>query len=198
MEKYIFVNMINFKDLVLILLIFIAAWWLYSILSAPIKFANLKKERSERVIEKLNQIKICQEIYMSIKGDYAPNFENLIYVLKNEDIPISKFQQNGNSDSLISKSFTYFPAIDSLKKLNINLDSIIFIPYSNKKKFEIIADKIDYNGKLTPVIQVGARWKEFMGDNIDPSLYKSIDKEYNPDNLLKFGDLTSPNLNGNW
>ena len=28
--------------------------------------------------------------------------------------------------------------------------------------------------------------------------YKKYDKYFDPEKMLKFGDLTTPNLNGNW
>ena len=44
---------------------------------------------------------------------------------------------------------------------------------------------------------VGIRNFDFMGEFADPK-YKKYDAYYDPEKALKFGDMNSPNTNGNW
>ena len=87
--------------------------------------------------------------------------------------------------------------MDSIKKLNIDLDSLRYVPFGGGKEFEIQAAEIEYQKTKVNVVEVGARYKDFMGKFGDIR-FKKYEKGFSPDNLLKFGDLTAPNVSGNW
>ncbi|MFN8318631.1 MAG: hypothetical protein U0V54_04330 [Saprospiraceae bacterium] len=187
-------------NLLLTALIFLLIYMIYTSIREPIAFQEEKGRRVDVVIAKLKQIKTSQEIYRSIKGTFAGSFEELTNVLKNEKIPFEKIENDPtdptNEDKFI-RSTSYSPAIDSIKAMGINIDSLAFVPFTNGLKFEIAADTIEYQSTKVPVVQVGTKWKTFMGEFGDPK-YKKYDKYFDPEKLLKFGDLATPNLNGNW
>ena len=143
------------------------------------------------MIARLKQIKASQEIYRTIKGTFAGSFEQLINVLKTEKIPFEKIENDPtdptNEDKFI-RSTSYSPAIDTINAMGINLDSIPFVPFTNGLKFEIAADTIEYQSTKVPVVQVGTKWKTFMGEFGDPK-YKKYDKYFDPEKLLKFVEL---------
>lgn len=132
----------------------------------------------------MKQIKTSQEIYRFIKGTFAGSFEELTNVLKNEKIPFEKIENDPtdptNEDKFI-RSTSYSPAIDSIKAMGINIDSLAFVPFTNGLKFEIAADTIEYQSTKVPVVQVGTKWKTFMGEFGDPK-YKKYDKYFDPEN----------------
>ncbi len=187
-------------NLLLTALIFLLIYMIYTSIREPIAFQEEKGRRVDVVIARLKQIKASQEIYRTIKGTFAGSFEELINVLKTEKIPFEKIENDPsdptNEDKFI-RSTSYSPAIDTIKAMGINLDSIPFVPFTNGLKFEITADTIEYQSTTVPVVQVGTKWKTFMGEFGDPK-YKKYDKYFDPEKLLKFGDMTTPNLNGNW
>ena len=187
-------------NLLLTALIFLLIYMIYTSIREPIAFQEEKGRRVDVVIARLKQIKTSQEIYRTIKGTFAGSFEQLINVLKTEKIPFEKIENDPtdptNEDKFI-RSTSYSPAIDTIKAMGINLDSIPFVPFTNGLKFEIAADTIEYQSTKVPVVQVGTKWKTFMGELGDPK-YKKYDKYFDPEKLLKFGDMTTPNLNGNW
>lgn len=187
-------------NLLLTALIFLLIYMIYTSIREPIAFQEEKGRRVDVVIARLKQIKTSQEIYRTIKGTFAGSFEELINVLKTEKIPFEKIENDPtdptNEDKFI-RSTSYSPAIDTIKAMGINLDSIPFVPFTNGLKFEIAADTIEYQSTKVPVVQVGTKWKTFMGEFGDPK-YKKYDKYFDPEKLLKFGDMTTPNLNGNW
>ena len=92
---------------------------------------------------------------------------------------------------------TYSPAIDSINALGINLDSLKYIPFSDGMAFEIAADTIEYQKTTVSVVEVGTKWKNFMGRYADPR-YGKYDSKYDPNKTIKFGDMLKPNLSGNW
>lgn len=187
-------------NLFLTAMIFLLVYMIYASIREPIAFQEEKGKRVDVVIARLKQIKTSQEIYRSIKGTFAGSFEELTTVLKNEKIPFEKIESDPsdptNEDKFV-RSISYSPAIDSIIAMGINLDSIPFVPFTSGQKFEIQADTIEYQSTKVPVVQVGTKWKVFMGPYGDVK-YKKYDKYFDPEKMLKFGDLTTPNLNGNW
>ena len=187
-------------NLLLTALIFLLIYMIYTSIREPIAFQEEKGRRVDVVIARLKQIKTSQEIYRSIKGNFAGSFEELINVLKTYKIPFEKIENDPsdptNEDKFI-RSTSYAPAIDTINAMGINLDSIPFVPFTSGQKFEIAADTIEYQNSKVPVVQVGTKWKVFMGPFGDAK-YKKYDKYFDPEKMLKFGDLTTPNLNGNW
>ena len=184
--------------LLLLLLNGFLGYTLYKNIQEPIAFAEVKTERSKTVATKLENIRSAQEIYRTITGEFAPNFDTLAQVLKIDSIPhISTANDPDNPGSFIETK-TYSSAIDSVNALGIDLDALRYVPYTdNNKEFAIDADTMTYQQTLVSVVQVGTRWKEFMGKYADPK-YSKFDNSYNPDNLLKFGDMNAPNVSGNW
>ena len=188
---------INF---ILVLLILVFAYFLYSSIAEPIKFTDEKKKREVKVINNLKDIRTVQELYREITDSFANNFDTLIYVLKNDSIPVIK--TIGNPDEIesiedVEYDTIYFSALDSINKLNIDLDSMMYVPYSNGKTFSIDAQEIDYQKTKVNVVEVGTRYKDFMGIYADKK-YQKYETSYDPDKVVKFGDLNNPSLTGNW
>ncbi len=190
-------------NIALILITFILAYWLYASVREPIAFHAELDKRKDAVIKSLKKIQIAQDVYRMVTGKYANNFDSLASVITHGKIEIVKLEADPsdptNQDKFI-KSLSYREAKDSLFNLlggPVNLDSLRYIPFSEGKKYDIDADTITHQNTLVNVVQVGTRFKEFMGEYADPT-YKKYDKFYDPEKLIKFGDMNSPNTNGNW
>jgi type I restriction-modification system DNA methylase subunit len=190
-------------NLVLILITLILTYWLYASIREPIAFHSERDKRKDAVIAVLKKIQITQDVYRMVTGKYASSFDSLASVINNGKIEVAKLEADPsdptNQDKFI-KTVSYTPAKDSLYSLlgnTINVDSLRYIPYGGGKTFEIAADTLTHQNSLVNVLQVGTRYKEFMGEFANPS-FKKYDKFYDPEKLIKFGDMNSPNTNGNW
>jgi hypothetical protein len=188
---------INF---VLLALTALLVYFLIESISEPIKFIDHKKFRETFVIDKLKDIRKTQEIYREITGKFTGSFDTLVNVLKTKPIPIIKII--GNPDEIksvkdVKYETVYLSAIDSIKRLNINLDSLKYVPFGEGKEFTMQAAEIEYQKTKVNVVEVGARYKDFMGQFGDKR-FKKYEKGFDPDNSIKFGDMSSPNLTGNW
>jgi len=165
----------------------------------PIKFGAIKTERHEKVISQLEDIRTSQELFRDITGKFAHNFDTLFQVLKSDSIIIEKIL--GDPDDASGQEFIRTQikrsALDSLGKLGVSLDGLDIIPFSDNKRFAIDADTMTYQSTLVNVCQVSTRWKDFMG-KYGTDQYSKYDNNYNPNNMVKFGDMGSPNLSGNW
>jgi hypothetical protein len=182
----------------LLLLNALLIYVLYKNIQEPIAFQKIKQDRGDVVVDKLKEIRTTQEIYRAITGEFASSFDTLKYVLTNDSIPFEVLEQLDERNDVFKKTVTYTAAIDSINSLGINLDNLQFVPYTdNKSAFDIAADTITYQQTNVPVVQVGTRWKVFMGEYADPK-YAKYDKSYDPNNPLRFGDMNAPNISGNW
>jgi hypothetical protein len=185
-------------NIVLVLLIVLMGYLLVSSIQEPIEFEEVKDRREARVVDRLMDVRASQEIYRAITGEFAGDFDTLIQVLKTDSIPNLKIIGDPDDvDGTFEIDTFYYSAIDSIKGLGIELDSLPFIPYGGDKEFYIKADTLNYQKTLVYVVEVGATKKDFMGKFGDER-YAKYDKSYNPNDMLKFGDLNKPTLTGNW
>ncbi len=167
----------------------------------PIRFMAEKETREQAVIARLKQIRTAQEFYRDITGGFAGDFDTLKQVLttgKFRIISVLGDPDDPNFDrNNLQYDTTFFAAIDSIRSLNINLDSLRFVPYGGTATFDIAADTITYQSTLVNVVEVGVPRRLFMGKYADP-MYSKFDNRYDPNSRLKFGDLNTPNTSGNW
>lgn len=183
-----------------LVLAFVLAWLLYRSIEEPITFADERSLRENAVAEQLKIIRTTQEMYRDITGMFAPNFDTLKQVLREDDfmeVRIIGDPDDPDFDPTTAYDTVYAPAIDSVQALGIDLDRLEYVPYTEDKTFDIAADTIDYQSTKVPVVQVGIARKEFM-DRFADERFKRYDQRYDPNQPLKFGDLNKPSLAGNW
>ena len=189
-----------FNVLFLVLAAFMA-YLLYKSIEEPIAFADYRSERKAVVVEKLEKIRRTQEMFRDITDKFAHDFDTLQEVLTNEKFII--INVNGDPDDpdfngTLTYDTTFISAFDSIKALGIDLADLRYVPFTdNKVQFDIDAQIVPYQSIEVPVVQVGTPWKNFMGEYADPR-FATYDRKYNPSKAIKFGDLSKPNLSGNW
>jgi hypothetical protein len=186
-------------NIVLILISAVLAYLIALNIKEPITFDNALKEREGAVVKQLTKIRTAQEIYKKITGEYAGSFDTLQMVLRESNIETYKII--GDLDDENSKAeieTIYTKASDSMRSLNISIDSLDFVPYGDSDaEYTIKADTLTYQNTLVNVVEVGIPYKKFMDKYADPR-YQKYNSTYEPENMLKFGDLFSPNTSGNW
>lgn len=167
----------------------------------PIRFMAEKDRREQAVVERLKEIRTLQEFHRDITGDFASSFDSLTDVMRTESFRIISVLGDPDDPTFdrdnLQYDTTFFPAIDSVQSLGINLDSVRFVPYGGGATFEMQADTITYQSTHVNVVEVSVQKKVFMGKYADP-LYSKFDNRYDPNGRLKFGDMNSPNTSGNW
>jgi len=189
-------------NILLVGLIGLLGYLLYANIKEPIEFQKVKTKRERAVVEKLMEIRQMQEFYRAIEGSFASDFDTLTHVLSTKDFMVINVQgdpDDPNFDiSQITFDTTYFPAIDSITAMGINLDSLSLVPFAPAgTSFDIQADTIEYQKTMVHVVEVGVIRKKFMGAYGDDR-FKKYDSRYKPNALLKFGDMNTPNTAGNW
>lgn len=187
-------------SLLFLVLAFVLAFLLYKSIEEPIAFNSVRSERTDAVSGKLEMIRSAQELYRDITGEYAPTFDTLKQVLT--EGKLLSIRVVGDADAVggveVTYDTTYIPARDTFPGLGIVLEDLEIVPYTDGKvKFDIEAKTIDYQSTSVPVVQVGVRQKEFMGEYADAK-YQRYDQTYDPNKPIKFGDLNKPSLSGSW
>ncbi len=188
-------------SLLFLVLAFVLAFLLYKSIEEPIAFNAERTVRTDAVSSKLEMIRSAQELYRDITGEYAPRFDTLKQVLTEGrlmSIRVVGDPDDPNFTGEISYDTTYIAARDTIDGLGIVLDDLEVVPYTDGKvNFDIDAKTIEYQSTNVPVVQVGVRQKEFMGQYADAK-YQRYDQTYDPSKPIKFGDLTKPTLAGSW
>ncbi len=188
-------------NILLTLLILFLGYLLYNSIKEPIAFKAEKDNRSDAVKNRLMDIRTSQELYRDITGEFAPSFDTLKEVLVRDSFKLENIQADpefpDDPDKFITE-VTYLSALDSINKLQINLDSLRFVPFAKAgTEFNIEADTLTYQKTIVNVLQVSTRWKDFMGE-FGSEKFAKYDNSYKPNSLFKFGDMSKPNLGGNW
>ncbi len=194
MKKRVYFN------LLLVALIILLVYLLIASIREPIAFQREKAKRELAVIEKLIEIRQAQELFRGVKGGFAPSFDSLVKVLTRDSFRIVKVigdPDDPNFTGEITYDTTYIPAIDSVRALGLNLDSLKYVPYTHGDTFQIAADTLTYQKTLVNVVEVGVSRRKFMG-KWGSKKYAKYDNSYDPDKVIKFGDLNKPTLAGNW
>lgn len=187
-------------NLVLALIVIGLVYVLAGSIREPIMFKAEKDKRERAVINKLMTIRTAQEHFRNVTGGFAPDFDSLAYVLRNDSFAIIKVigdPDDPNFTGEIIYDTTLTPAIDTIIALGINLDSLPFVPYGGGTRFDIAADTMTYQKTMVTVVEVGTRRKVFMGPYADIR-FARYDSRYDPNSVIKFGDMNKPNLAGNW
>lgn len=189
-------------NLLLLAAVVLFGYLTYNSIRTPIDFKAELDKRESVLIKKLMTIRTAQDLYRDVtNGSYAKDWDQLKDTLthgKLRFINIIGDPDDPNFDpSQLVRDTTYKNVIDTVKALGINLDSLRYIPFSNGKVFDLDADTMTYKSTLVNVIEVKTSYNNFMGPYADPK-YSMYDKRYDPENVIKFGDMTKPTTAGSW
>jgi hypothetical protein len=186
-------------NLTLVGLVILVAAILISSIQEPIAFNEQLDRRERAVISKLQQIRKAQEFHRAVAGHFANDFDELTYNLTNGMYQV--ITAYGDPDDPTKEEIKYDtirkPAIDSIRVMKINLDSLRYVPFGEGSVFDMKADTIPYEKSEVNVLEVGVSRSKFMGRFADKK-YQKYDDKYEPESRIKFGNLTKPNLTGNW
>ena len=202
--------------LILIPLNLILFYFVYNSINSQVKFNEEAGIRITENVQKLKDLRQLQVKYKQTKGAFADNFDNLIYFLENDSMPIIK-ATGETPDSLIngvqmsdelalelgliardtayvSAKETVFDATYMNNRKNdfpLNIDKLKTIPYSNTT-YNIDAGQVEKGNVIVQVFEISTDYRTvFTGLDAE-------NKSYDLDALLKVGSMTEASLNGNW
>ncbi|MEG1738179.1 MAG: hypothetical protein RR137_08605 [Odoribacter sp.] len=192
----------------------------YNSIMIPQRFTEIKKQRYEKIIQRLKDIRTAQDAYKGVYGKYTGNFDTLIYFIKFDSVKVVR-SIGALSDDDIEKGITEAQAIkdgtiirDTVKVSALEnvfgkdyaADDLRYIPFTKKKyQFKMGASSVfTDSGVEVPIFEARISNME---------IFEDIRNQYNDQLLeengermrlnkypgLKVGDLKEANNNaGNW
>ena len=187
---------------------------LYDSIMKPIHFERARKVRYKSVVAKLKRIRKAQQAYKDVKSVYSPNFNELISFVKNDSFPVvkaigtipeefidslksrKKAEALALKKGLISRDTIRISINDSLFK-NYDVDTLRYVPFTNKAEFEMDTAQVTASGLPVKVFEAKVL-NTVLLHGLDERLIATFNdgKDYPG---LKVGSLTEANNNaGNW
>ncbi len=171
------------KIIQLFLLVVIAGltWWLYQIITTPLKFEAIKVSREVAVVERLKDIRDAQRAFKLVNGHYTKSFDSLIHFVKTDSIEFeTKFGSEDDSLAVAQgkvKTIKFKLAVkDTIFSKDFNIDEISIIPFSDNVKFIMDAADLKTESDIViPVFEAKAPFKAYLGDLDNQILINSID-----------------------
>ncbi len=199
------------KIIQLLLLIVVAGlgYGLYHILSAPLKFDEVKTTREVAIVERLKDIRKAQRAYKLVNGKYTSSFDTLIAFVNNDSIEFeTKFGSEDDSLAVaqgkVKTEKFKISVLDTIFTKEFKAEEMRMIPFTNNVEFYMTAKMLSLDKESKNVIAVfeaNAPFKAYLGDLDQQTVINIIDgaKTVNRYPGMKVGSLTNAtNDAGNW
>jgi len=190
--------------IVLTIIIIILGYLVVESIMGPVRFQNEHNHRKKIVVDRMKDIRSIQLTYRSLNNRYTGSFDTLIDFLKNTKIPVVKIIPDPTDTTFtrtINDTIAYIRTADSLlKHATYPIDSLPYIPFSNGKKFELAAGRIDRGGVMVNVFEAKAHMNTYLSGINDQLLRNLIASEEQIGRYpgLRVGSMTDPSTDGNW
>lgn len=207
-------------QIVLALVIIYLGYKCYESIRIPERFKEIQKQRNERIVERLKDIRTAQDAYRSVYGIYTPSLDTLIHFMKYDSVIIVR-QIGSLTDDQVEQGITEEEAIKKgwiiRENIKVNalentfgkdypIDNLKIVPFTQGKyQFRMGADiYVTDSGVQVPIFEAWISNDEIFADLQEQ--YGEQIKEANGEQLrlkkypgLKVGSLKEANNNvGNW
>jgi len=180
---------------------------IYRSVQEPVEFNKAKEFREKIAIERLKDIRTLEVAYKTKHGRYTASFDTLLDFYNNGMITVIR-QIGSLDDSLavaqkrVFRDSVKLAVKDTLLKRNgFIIDSIQYIPFSGKQKFEMKAIIGKVSGVDVPLFEACAPYDLLLG-GLKRQLVVNLNYERTSSDKypgLKVGSVDAPNNNaGNW
>jgi hypothetical protein len=204
-------------QIVLIALIIIFSYILYSGIERPIEFEKARKERYEATISRLKDIRKAELAYKDVNGKFTGSWDTLIGFVKTGKLPLVR-KIGMLTDSMIEAGWTEKMALkegkiirdtirvsvlDTIFGKDYNIDELKYVPVSDTLvEFQLGATYITTgSGIKVPVFEAKAHNNTILR-NLDKQLVINLNESRRTNDKypgLKVGSLEETNNNaGNW
>ena len=188
-------------NIVLAVVALVLAYFIYDGVNQKIIFKKKAENRRLVVQERLLKIVSAQKEFKSQKGKYAANFAELENFLKNDSlrlikaigtVPDTLTEAEAVERGIVIRDTNLVPAMSIFEGINVNVDSLKYIPFSEGNTFKMQADIIEKNKVNVNVFEASAKLADVYNG------LKTRNENVNLEDELKVGSLTEPITTGNW
>jgi len=193
--------------IVLPIVVILLGYLIYKSVQEPVEFKKAKEFREQVAIDRLKDIRTLEVAYKTKYGKYTASFDSLVDFYNNGKITL--IRQIGSMDDSIAvaQKRVYRDSVKLavkdtlLKREGFIIDSIQYIPFSGKQKFELKAIVGKVSGVSVPLVECCAPY-DILLTGLKRQLIVNLNAERTSSDRypgLKMGSIESPNNNaGNW
>ena len=181
----------------------------------PIQFNKVKEARYQKVIERLKDIRKAELAHKEVTGKFTGSFDSLVRFIDTAEYTITQrrdtsyldkeYQKNYGVDKMIQDvivdTIGTAPVKDSIFKNSNRYKQMMYVPTTDKKKFDLAAGTVRKNNSDIPVFEVKVAKDVILADQ-DPDEVALEKQVISVDGVngeyLKVGSLEEVNTNGNW
>lgn len=204
-------------QILLIIVIGFLAFLVYESIMRPVKFQREYNIRTEKVIDRLKDIRSAQVAYKLVNGKYTASFDTLSDFVANGQIPVVRMEGSLNDSmilagmtelkalelGIIKRDTAYVNVIDTLFKTKTWIaDSLRYVPFTDKAEFELGTNVLSTaSGLDVEVFEAKVPYEVFLQGLEKQEIInlREVDVKLNRFPGLRVGSLTEANNNaGNW
>lgn len=204
-------------QILLIIVIGFLAFLVYESIMRPVKFQREYNIRTEKVIDRLKDIRSAQVAYKLVNGKYTASFDTLSDFVANGQIPVVRMEGSLNDSmilagmtelkalelGIIKRDTAYVNVIDTLFKTKTWIaDSLRYVPFTDKAEFELGTNVLSTaSGVDVEVFEAKVPYEVFLQglERQEIINLREVDVKLDRFPGLRVGSLTEANNNaGNW
>lgn len=204
-------------QILLIIVIGFLAFLVYESIMRPVKFQREYNIRTEKVIDRLKDIRSAQVAYKLVNGKYTASFDTLSDFVANGQIPVVRMEGSLNDSmilagmtelkalelGIIKRDTAYVNVIDTLFRTKTWIaDSLRYVPFTDKAEFELGTNVLSTaSGVDVEVFEAKVPYEVFLQGLEKQEIInlREVDVKLNRFPGLRVGSLTEANNNaGNW
>lgn len=204
-------------QILLIIVIGFLAFLVYESIMRPVKFQREYNIRTEKVIDRLKDIRSAQVAYKLVNGKYTASFDTLSDFVANGQIPVVRMEGSLNDSmilagmtelkalelGIIKRDTAYVNVIDTLFKTKTWIaDSLRYVPFTDKAEFELGTNVLSTaSGVDVEVFEAKVSYEVFLQGLEKQEIINLREVDVKLDRFpgLRVGSLTEANNNaGNW
>ncbi len=203
-------------QVILVAAIMVLGYLLYESIMNPIRFNKEKNKRERATIQRLRDIRTAQVAFKAEYGRFTSSFDTLINFVKSDSFSVIKAigsipdtlaeqgmtEKEALKQGLIQRDTIKLSVLDSLFYHRYPIDSLRYVPYTNKKEFKLGTNVLNTaSGVQVKVFEAKVPYDILLA-GLDMQLiinYKEERKMISGYAGLKVGSLTEATNNaGNW
>ena len=202
-------------QLLLWVVIGVLGYFTFNSVYEPIQFNKVRDKRYQKVIDKLKDIRQAELAHKTITGRFSGNFDSLVTFIDTAEFTVTQRRDTTILDEERTKqlgvdqykskvlidTLGYTPVKDSLFKNSDRYKEMMFIPYTDNKKFDLEAGKTYKNGNYIPVFEVKVD-KSLILEDQDKDLVAQEKQTVAVDGVngeyIQVGSMSEVNTKGNW
>jgi len=195
--------------------IVILGYYNYKAIWGPVEFNKVKKERYEKVIDKLKHIRNAQLAHREIIGGFESDFNGLIKFIDTAEYTITQrrdssvldkeFQKTYGVDKYVEKTFIDTlgtkSVADSLFDSPEQYQNMKYVPFTDNETFQMEAGTIKVKDNDVSVFEVKVNKRKILSD-LDQDLVAQEEQTVSVDGVngkyIKVGSMEQVNTKGNW